>query len=154
MLIAKGRNVRFLMKEGGTVHGVGAMLHDPDGRAWPKCSLLVMPFRKTSQRATEDQMDGDAKHYLGRTYEGRLGSVSLPPKALGGWDRVGLVEEIQYFRTGVKAPGGFFHPFGKRGFWGRLFKKGKLPTLYKRGNACRLELHSGCIVDDRGIAFP
>lgn len=149
MLIAKGTAVMVkLVGERGRRALPGAMLHDPTGRAWPKCSLLVTSFKKTD--APVD--DGDASDYFGRRYEQRKGEVVLPPKALGEWTEVGQVEKLFYVRGGLSHPGGYFHDVGKRTLW-NLFRSGKA-TLYKHGRVHRIELSKGCVADSRGVVYP
>lgn len=151
MLIAKGSNVRFKLEEGGGVHASGSMLHDPSGSSWPACSLLFAGFKREGKAPSRE--DRSAKHYLGREYDLLQGSIALPTKELSAWTEVGAVERIEYRRPGTKAPGSYFHNFGERRLAG-LFRKGKLPTLYKLGRMLRLELRRGCTVDDRGIVTP
>jgi hypothetical protein len=153
MLIIKATQVRFVMEEGPAVSCRGVLMHDPGGRGWPSCSCLIMSAPRGGRAATDAEMKGAPRHYLGRGYEGRVGSVKLPPKALSEWDLVGTVERITYRRTGIRAPGKYYHDFGKR-ILANLFIKGKRPLLYKRGTAYRLELHSGCKLDDRGFVQP
>jgi hypothetical protein len=154
MLVHKGTNVVFLMDEGRDIKSFGPLLHDESGKSWPVCSALFASFRRTNQEATDAQMKGAPEHYLGRGYAGRVGKIDLPPRSLSEWKKIGAVREIQYTRTGTKAADDFFHPFGKRHWWGWFFSKGKHPTLYKRGRVMRLELGSNCIVDDRGFVYP
>lgn len=124
------------------------MLHDPSGQDWPKDSLLVCAFRR-GRRPADDQT---AKHYLGREYQAHVGSVQVPPRELTSWKRVGDIATIYYERPGTKAPGRYYHHFGKRRLEA-LFKKGNA-VLYKRGSAYRVELGAGSVADDRGLVFP
>ncbi len=152
-LIAKGRSVAFDMKDGSSVRCSGGMLHDPSGRWWPRNSVLCGPFRVT-RKADDDEVSGEARHYLGSSHNTKMGSVNTPPKALGEWKYIGEVEEIWYVRTGKKRPGTYFHPFSKPGALATILKgKGKA-RLYKRGNFCRLDLPRGAILDSRGYVWP
>jgi hypothetical protein len=150
MIIAKGYAVSFEMKDGSDVDAPrsAAMLHDEKGKHWPKCSMLIMPFRKGGAAV---EMTGDEADYFGGDYDARQGSVTLPPKPLSEWTCLGEVHKIFYERPG-KHRGLFKHEFGKRRLVG-LFKTGKA-TLYKRGSALRLELGKSCIADARGIVRP
>jgi hypothetical protein len=157
MLVRKGKHVQFDLTDGTEVKAPrGAIfLHDEEGKKWSVCSVLFMPVRlRGTRKATPEEMDQHAASYLGKTYRGRVSTIpDLPPRSLVSWTRIGPVKEIRYVRTGNKAPGGFFHPFNERTIM-FAFTRGKTPTLYRRGNAMRLELHSGCILDDRGFVRP
>jgi len=149
MLIDKGFDVGFTLASGKELDIAGDMLHDPDGESWPSCSLLFLKVK----RGPPVEMPSDARWYFGRGYEAHQGSVELPRKALESWKPIGEVETIYYERPGLRAPGKFRHGFGKRR-WQALFKKGKLPTLYRLDGAYRLELGRGCVATDLGIVFP
>jgi hypothetical protein len=150
MLIAKGSAARFEL-ENGWAHASGTMLHDPSGSSWPSCSLLFASFKRGGREATKDERA--AREYLGREYEIRVGTVTLPTRDLSAWTEIGPVSRIEYTRPGTKAPRRYFHNFGERRLAG-LFRKGELPTLYRLGRVYRLELRKGCTVDDRGIVHP
>jgi hypothetical protein len=153
VLVCKGKRVRFVMKGGRSVRARGSMLHDPSGRAWGRCSVLVASFTPGTRRATDAELRGEPRDYFGKSYSALVGRIALPPKALSEWKRVGEVERIYYWRTGTRAPGPFQHPFGKRRAE-FLFVAGKLPVLYHRGGAYRLELGNMCAIDDRGLVYP
>jgi hypothetical protein len=135
------------------------MLYDHSGADWPRCSLLVTRFRGYTHDVDKREL-GAARDYFGRNAEIGAGTVDLPPKSFAAWTRVGEVSEIFYGRAGTKAPGRFRHRFHKpRGMWKVIFffkgRAAKDPVvLYKTRNAYRLELPSGCMIDDRGIAVP
>jgi hypothetical protein len=112
------------------------MIHDPDGKSLPKCVVFVGPVRRTSESI---KGDGKARMYFGTTYLTKKALVALPGKS---WTPVGEVVEILYVRRG-KYAGAYFHPF-----------KSFSPTLSRSGRFYRLELRSGCVVDDRGFVFP
>lgn len=156
MLIRKGKQASFKV-EGRIVSATrGAwMLHDPSGKEWGKCSVLFLKVRADHARpATDDEMSGAPRDYLGREHRGRVvEDVELPPRSLFSWTRVGSVDLIKYSRQGTKGPGRWHHPFGVRSA-STLYRKGKLPVLYKRGDAMRLELGAGCHLDDRGYVYP
>lgn len=144
MLTAKGYRVAFEVA-GRIVKAPAryAILHDPEGKAWPRCSVLVALF----QRGGGHVEDADAERYFG--YPPREGSYFTPPHALSEWKRVGEVSRIDYWRPG-EYEGKWFHPF-KDGGW--VFKA-KLPVLYRRGRLLRLELHDGCVLSWRGFQWP
>lgn len=145
MLIAKGYAVRFILEHGAVRPAAGhALLHDPSGHAWPRCSGLVAPFRKTR----EEVEDREARSYFGLFSDAPMkGLLALPPRALSDWNYLGDVEEIEYTR---RRPGGlrashqapYFHEFE-----GRV-------RLYRRGNLFRIELGRGCSWNWRGIVRP
>jgi hypothetical protein len=156
MLIRKGFGAWFKMVDGGARISAprgSSMLHDPKGTSWGKCSLLFVRMRMNTRQPTEREIEGEAKHYLGKAHRYGVGSVELPPRALAGWEKLGAVDEIFYDRPGTKAPGLYKHPFGKRTAL-MLFRQGKKPLLYRRGSAMRLELGGSCLLDDRGVVFP
>src|SRR5271165_924491 len=155
MLIRKGTQASFDLEGGATINAPrgSAMLHDPTGRAWGANSALFVRLGKASRPATEREEKGTPEEYLGRNYRARVSTVTLPPRALSSWERIGRVTMIWYQRTGSKARGYFKHPFGVRSALS-LWQAGKLPTLYRRGDAMRLELGAGSRWDDRGIVFP
>jgi hypothetical protein len=152
VLICKGHNVGFKLQTGRMVRASGSMLHDPSGDSWPKDSVLVASFRRNGRTATDEEKAGDPKNYLGRQYEAHIGSVSLPPRSLDQWKRVGEIATVYYERPGTRAPGRFYHHFGKRRLEA-FFKKGKA-VLYKRGSAYRVQMGDGAVFSDRGIVFP
>jgi hypothetical protein len=155
VLILKGQHVVFEL--GRKRVRVGAMLHDPEGVSWPECSFLCGPYRSGGRDATDDELKGAPRDYFGRGYKARVGKIELPLRSLDAWEFVGDVTKIYYTRPGTKAPGRFVHKINSpRGFWQVLhFLKGRGEAkLYKRGKFFRLEFSSGCIADDRGIAYP
>lgn len=158
MLTVKGTRIRLHMAEGGPlIRPRGAMMHDPTGKAWPKNSLLLGPFKKEGKPVNPRNYEGAPKEYLGRNYNPKEGSVNLPPKGLAAWEDVGVVERIDYVRPGSKAPGRYTHKFNTpRGVYHILHAvKGKRRVMLRRcGQFYRLDLGKGAIADDRGIAFP
>lgn len=169
-LICMGREVEFDLREtpigrfdqGKTVVAPpdAGLLHDESGAYWPRCSLLVANFERGSEETDE------GKNYFGRGAGVKRGSVELPPKDISAWQKLGEIKTIFYDRAGTKAPGYFKHQFNKpRGLYKLVFlvkgKAGKQPavlyTLFSRRlgqSFYRVELPSGCIVDDRGIVLP
>jgi hypothetical protein len=150
-LICKGTSSSFSLQEGrkrvGAPRGA-ALLHDPSGAAWPKCSVLFMSFNRTAETVT---MTKDAGYYLGEDYEARKGKCTLPPRALAEWETIGLVKMIWYTRTGIYAPGRYKHPFGVER---KLLFRGDLPMLRRYEQSMRLDLASGCVVNYRGFVWP
>lgn len=145
MLTAKGYDVGFKLENGREVFAPKsyAMLHDPSGRDWPKCSVLVVSIRK----GNEEIDNREAEKYFGYVPHG--GRTHLPPENLDRWSLVGDVKEIDYWRPG-EFKGGWYHPF-QGGGW--LFPK-PFPVLYRNGRALRIELGSGCTLNWRGFVWP
>lgn len=144
MLIAKGFRVIFKMKGGKTVKPPAgyAMLHDEDGRDWPRCSSIVIPIRVAG---------GPVKDAKARAYFGHLpaaGRAVLPPRSLSEWTRVGEIDEVLYTR---RRPRGL--PASHQSDYYHPIEKGTA-TLYRRGRWYRMELGSGCQWNWRGIIKP
>ena len=153
MLLDKGSSVLCEMVDGSDRRLSGGMLHDPSGKHWPKKSVLIASYRKGNREATDAEMRGAPDDYLGKSYVGRIGEVTLPPKALSKWQRVGDVDRIYYTRRGHKRPGRYQHKFNKMSLTVLFKGKGKA-VLYRCGRAYRLELPRGAIVDSRGFVYP
>ncbi len=157
MLIDKGEDVGFLLEDGREINAPksAGMLHDPTGRAWPKCSLLVMSYRRSSKAADDKQIGRDARNYFGRDYEIGVSMIDTPPKALSQWTYVGDVQRVYYWRPG-RHQGSYRHDINKpKGLVKLLFLfRGKMKArLYRRGRTYRLELDK-CHLDDRGLVRP
>jgi hypothetical protein len=156
VLIVKGRRVAFDFVDGAEmdVSPEHAMMHDPEGKTWARCSVLIGPFSPGSPEGVPKggKSVSAARDYYGRSYELKAGELDTPPRALSGWRKVGLVRRIYYWRPGPKYRGDFQHPVGKRKhvFFG---PKGR-GAVYVRGRWVRLELPAGCILDDRGFVWP
>jgi hypothetical protein len=161
VLIDKAEKVAFDLVDGRKIDAPfrAGMLHDPDGKVWPACSLLVMSYRRGTKAATKEQFNGDPKNYFGRHYEASVSMISLPPKAISEWKFVGDVKRVLYVRVGTKAPGGYHHDINKpRGLMRIVFLfKGKGEALlFRRGRTYRLDLQpcSKAMIDDRGLVWP
>ena len=129
MIAAKGYAV-VLYLEGGRVitpDPKSALLHDEEGAAWPKCSGLILPMKKTGQPLEE--IPSSVRKYLGKDYVVRRGEVVLPPVELATWKALGPCERIDYTRRGAYADN-WFHPFERGGF---LAWKGRAPHALPPG---------------------
>ena len=135
-LICMGSRVVLTLKSKRAVRVPGAYLYDPTGSLWPSCSLLFTTFSRLNEPATDAEMKGLPTWYFGRGYEGRVGKLSIPSKSLGEWTRVGEAIEIEYTRGGYRAPGRFFHPFGKR----------SIHTLFRKW-ICQSSIDSRALID-------
>lgn len=151
-LIQKGRNVEFLMKEGGSHRCQGSMMHDPSGRYWPRTSVLCGPLSANARRAMKEDITAEARHYLNR--DPRMARVDTPPRSIKGWTYLGEVEEIRYTRTGNRSPGRYFHEFSKGTALATLVKGKGRARLYRLGRWYRLDLPSNAILDTRGFVWP
>jgi hypothetical protein len=161
MLIDKAEDVAFDLVDGRKIAAPrrAGMMHDPDGKSWPACSLLVMSYRRGTKPATDEQFSGAPRNYFGRDYDASVSMISLPPKAIGDWKFVGDVKRVLYFRVGTKAPGGYHHDINKpHGLYRIVFLfKGKGEAfLYRRNRTYRLDLQpcSKAMIDDRGLVWP
>jgi len=157
MLVCMGRNVVIdLDSESIELPERWGMLYDPSGEFWPKRSILFAQF----EQGTDADGSDVGKRYFGRWVEVRRGRVTLPPRNPEMWKRIGQVRQVYYERAGKNA-GYFRHRFNDPRGWVRLvafFKKDVAetpPVLFRcAGEALKLELSTGCIVDDRGIVLP
>jgi len=144
-LIAKGRNVFVDLSDGREVTLPGTMLHDPEGKAWPRNSVLFGPIARGHRGAPPDD---DAQAYFGSGYRAKVGSAKVPPRGLQGWQRVGTVTDIYYTRGGRSHPGRYHHGFGQG-----MFNHGRV-TLYRRGRWWRIQLPRGSVLNARGFVKP
>lgn len=153
MIYVKGDHVAFEMEDGRTIvpRASAGMMQDPEGKSWPVCSVIVGPYEKTSKPL---EHNATSAHYYGADYRLRGCRVHLPPRSLGGWRDQGRVSVIYYVRSGNRAPPRAIarHRFGAG--WEAIFIGSRLATLYARGPWHRLELGTGCVVDDRGFVVP
>jgi hypothetical protein len=154
-LLVKGTHVAFDMADGGetVLRASAGMMHDPSGHSWPRCSLLVGPYRIIDADEPDDEQ---ARSYFGRQHRLREAVVDRPPpRDRTGWRRLGPVEQIYYTRPGSRYRGRFRHPFNAPGIMTRIFKgNGIRPVLYAHHSFLRLEMSRGCLLDARGIVWP
>jgi hypothetical protein len=158
MLICKGTRVVLDLRSGKTVRCPPSwgMCHDPDGKDWPKDSVLILPYRRTGQSVDY----GPARTYFGPGYDVESGepSGSLPPKDLRAWKRVGHVgrkdgePSLWYTRPGTSHPGPFKHKLNDGWFTWILGKRRAI--LYRRRGAYLLDFPDGVIADARGFVHP
>jgi hypothetical protein len=150
MLIAKGYRAGFRLVGKKTIFAPprgAAMLHDPSGRDWPRCSVLFASFSRSG--SSLGRSNPTAVEYFG--YDPKAGSLTVPPKTLSDWKYLGEVEYIRYDRPGTKYKGRYDHHFKGTGWFGF---KSSFPRLYRRGRVYRLDLGSGCDISWRGFVFP
>jgi hypothetical protein len=135
------------------------LLFDPSGKNWPRCSLLIAPYEEGTREVSPPR--GLARDYFGDDAKIYRGEVKLPPRKLGAWQPLGEVDALYYDRTGTAHRGYFRHRFyAPRGLYRLLFlvkakKRDEHPVIvYEYGEALRIDMPAGCIVDDRGIVMP
>lgn len=153
MILLKGTHVRIVLEDGGSLRFAPSygLMHDPDGKAWPRCSLLVGPYLVSERRLEPTPA---MRAYFGRraiVYDGR---VDLPPRPLRDWRLLGLASKgrIYYWRGGTRYPGPFRHRFNRG--WAAVLLGDKRVQVYRRGRFVRLEMPDGCTIDDRGLVRP
>jgi len=148
----KGTHVMFDMADGTTIKcpARDGMLHDPRGQVWPRCRVLIGPFKRTRRKIEATK---EMEKYYGKDYEPVAAIVNLPSRRAKK-KRLGEVTMIYYVRTGTRAPYGFHHPFKSESkFLGAVLRRHPA-ELYEVGQFYELVLPNGCIVDDRGYVFP
>jgi hypothetical protein len=103
------------------------------GSPWSTKSLLVGPFEPGPPAG---KVPPAASNWLGSGHAVREGHVTLPPKALSAWRRVGVVstckqakQYIYYTRQGSRAKGRYRHRFNES----PLFRGCGTVTLYEYG---------------------
>jgi hypothetical protein len=140
VIVIKGSHVEFRMADGSRrrLPVSYGMIHDPDGKNFPRCSVFVGPVTRTQQPV---KPSSKAVDYFGSKYIPRKAIIQGLVRSRN-WVPVGEVAEIFYVRRGRHADR-YYHPF-------KRFN----PTLSKSGRFYRLDLRDGCIVDDRGFVFP
>ena len=152
-LVRLGGAVSLQLDGGALIDVRGSLLFDPEGKTWPRCSVLIKSFQRGG--GTAKDAPKFARKWLGR--DPLAGSVTLPPKALSEWKRVGACSKLLYTRSGQDSRG-FDHAFGTAGgFFGWLVPitfKSNYPVLYARGGDHRLELGSGCSITPAGFVSP
>jgi hypothetical protein len=153
VLVVKAHAVSFVMRGGRRIKppATAGLIHDENGQHWPRCSVLVMPYRPGTRRG---QLTTAARRYFGAGYDARVSTLDLPPRDLGDWTELGAVERIFYTRAGAIFGGTRFQHKYKAGGWHFAFTGRRAATLYRRGGAYRLELGAGCVVNRRGFVAP
>lgn len=146
-----GSAVSVETEDGAVIDLRGSLLYDETGSAWPSCSLLIAGFARGGKIVEPTKF---ARGWS-RDHEWRAGSIALPPRELSQWAEGPRLHTLLY----TKEPDDLDlqHPFGTvGGVLGRLIpmRFGKLPTLYRRGSAARIELGSGCVVSAAGVVSP
>lgn len=133
MIVARGYAVSLELEDGATVRGAkGAwLLHDETGREIPADVAVVMPFTRTGRPLSSPTTSDAERHFQKNDYAPLEGRGTLPPLD-SGWKKLGAVRWIRYSRKGkYHLPQGHEHEFGRGVF-------GKMPTLYRRGDALKI----------------
>ena len=140
MLIAKGFNVKLSLVDGKVVSlpARAAILNDPNGKAWPANSCLIIPFRRTGE--VVDDASDEARAFAKNSNTVRRGVASFPAPS-DGWKKVGEVSRITYKRLGEHADW-YDHEFDR-------------PVLLRQcGHAYRLDLGKSAKLNWRGFVYP
>lgn len=143
-LTVLGGQVDLYMDDGSTlvIPRAYGMAYDPSGAALEKCSLWFVPTEVT-QEAIRNTTPEQRK-WFGSDYEGRRAFVDVPSD---GWELVGRVAEIVYFRPGHHE-NDWRHPF-------QPAQPLEMSTRTETGDAAYvLRLPEGCVIDWRGIVSP
>lgn len=160
MLVAKCYSNTLVLKDGRRIRPRGAALHDSSGKSWPKNSVLFSVFAKSGGDLRD--LDKEARRWSKTPENVRAGSLELPPKSLGEWCLVGVVEKINYTRYGEHADK-YTHSFDGHGnksgdgpiSAAMLFEENTPhPVLYSRRGLYRMELPRGAVFNWRGFVWP
>jgi hypothetical protein len=150
VLAALAHDVRLVLAGGREVRAPksAGLMRDGAGKDWPRCSILIGPYRKGRREAS---LDRAARSFYGPGYVARQGAVSLPPRELSEWSEMGTVRRIFYVRVGAIRGGERFKHHLRTT---RFFVFPVRTVLYRHGRFLRIELPSGCIVNRRGFVWP
>lgn len=153
-MLCRGTRVVLELVSGEKIRPPGAygLLHDTEGKSWPKSTVLLGPFQRGGRA---DEVPSAVRYYLGRTHtihQGEAETESLP-RRLGQWERLGELAVIYYCRGGTKARACFHHEMNRRLLERAMHGRGKV-TVYKFGRWYRLQFPRGARIDDRGFVWP
>lgn len=112
------------------------MAHDVSGESLDECSLFFGPVRVSQERV--DPIPEKAAAYFGEDYDAKIAVIDVPTQ---GWNLVGHVEEIVYFRPG-KYEEVWRHPFEPP------------QPLFKSGDWFQMQLPDDCVLTWKGIERP
>ena len=138
MILVKAGEVDLYL-EGGTSLALPrnlGMIHDESGEQLDPCSLFFGPFDDVG--AFEGELPEVAADYFGSDYDARRAGFDVP---LSGWDPVGRVKGIVYYRPG-RYEGDWAHDFERP------------VELFASGDWYRIQLPPDCEVNWRGIVRP
>lgn len=138
MILVKAGRVDLLLVGGDSLVMPAdyGLIHDETGEQLPYCSLFIGPFEDGGD--FNEDVPEHARKYFGDGYKPRIAHVDVPAS---GWDPLGRVREIEYFRPG-KLQGDWWHPF-------EVF-----PEILQSGDWYRIDLPPDCEVNWRGIVWP
>ena len=138
MILVKAGAVDLYLDGGGAIALPPdlAMIHDESGAQLDRCSLFFGPFEDGG--AFEGQLPKHAADYFGSEYDARIARIDVPGS---GWDPVGRVSEIVYYRPG-RYEGDWWHEFAHP------------VDLFASGAWYRIQLPPDCKVNWRGIVRP
>jgi hypothetical protein len=150
--LVMGTLVSFKLREDGREIDAAAksgLIYCAEGSAWPRCVLMVGPFRRGGA-VEPDEISRAARKFL-RTddYEPNEGSFNAPAVNSSGWREVGELAKIWYLRQGAL---NYYlkHDFKKRQLWVFPVKS----TLYRAGSWWKIQLPGTCIINERGLVSP
>lgn len=153
--LVKGDEVEFLRagtKEKTYIPASFLMLHDVTKHHYRRCDFfIVKSMRLHVDRVTFDERTVyEAQEYYGDRV--KLGAVgfALPT---GSWNSVGLVDEIHY-RRHPSNPQPLLAPVRIGGRYTHSFASNVPLREAGSGNAWRVALPSGCLVDAHGFVTP
>ena len=92
-----GGAVSVELDDGSLLDVRGSLLYDTTGVTWPKCSVLIAPFKRSGRVANDAPKF--ARKWLGR--EPMEGTVRLPPRDVGLWRKVGPVRKNPLHDGGI-----------------------------------------------------
>jgi hypothetical protein len=153
-MLCRGTRVILELTEGRDIKppaGYG-LLHDTEGKEWPKNVVLLGPFRRGGKT---EEVPSRVRYYLGRTHiihQGHAATESLP-RELSAWKEVGKLRVLYYCRGGTKGPGCAHHKLNKSIIDRLLHGRGTV-TVYKHGRWYRLQFPRNARMDDRGFLYP
>ena len=150
MLVCLGYDVAVQFPDGSQMETGRDLLYDASGNFWPKTSLLIASFARENR--PHKKMSGFARKWFGSAYEGREGSVALPPRELDGWRDEGSAARIFYVRTDDDLERE--HAFAGGLFGVSALSFSKRPRCYSRRGALRLECGRELTINHRGIVAP
>lgn len=143
-----GTLVSFKLRSGRIIDvpARSGLIQEAQGNAWPRCVLMVGPFRRGGET---DRVSPVARKWLREDYQAHEGQIDPPRVGSSTWREVGNLARVWYLRTGaldvyVK------HDFKKR----QLLIFPVKSTLSRAGAWWKITMPGTCILNERGIVSP